>query len=63
MGWQKDEMWAELLNLLVSKNDIWIIFGDFNVVRYMEERVGSSFSNRETMAFNDFIAKAGLHDF
>ncbi|GJW78983.1 putative RNA-directed DNA polymerase [Tanacetum coccineum] len=41
----------------------WIIFGDFNAVRFVDERDESRFNVTEANAFNDFIARLGLYDF
>ncbi|GJU05487.1 RNA-directed DNA polymerase, eukaryota, reverse transcriptase zinc-binding domain protein [Tanacetum coccineum] len=46
-----------------SFDDVWIIFGDLNVVRCQDERVGSVFDTNEANSFNDFISCAGLFDF
>ncbi|GKE09611.1 reverse transcriptase domain, reverse transcriptase zinc-binding domain protein [Tanacetum coccineum] len=45
-----------------SKEVIWILFGDFNVVRTREERSGSNFVERDARSFNKFIANKGLED-
>ncbi|GKA75212.1 RNA-directed DNA polymerase, eukaryota [Tanacetum coccineum] len=50
-------------NLMSSLDCIWVLFGDLNVVRNIDERVGSSFNAHEASTFNDFIASFGLHDF
>ncbi|GKE26600.1 putative RNA-directed DNA polymerase, partial [Tanacetum coccineum] len=60
---QKKALWIELHSLISSRNAIWIIFRDFNAVRFPKERVGCSFSISEATTFNDFIAKSGLLDF
>ena len=39
---------------------VWIILGDFNSVRDKEERKGTSFSQSDALAFNEFIANGGL---
>lgn len=36
--------------------------GDFNVVRFAEERLGSTFNSRKASAFNSFIDAADLVD-
>nr|GFB02940.1 RNA-directed DNA polymerase, eukaryota [Tanacetum cinerariifolium] len=43
------------------KGDV-IIMGDFNEVRYSNERVGSNFNVKGANAFNSFIIQAGLKD-
>ncbi|GJS08858.1 RNA-directed DNA polymerase, eukaryota [Tanacetum coccineum] len=59
----KEALWLPIELLINSINVIWIIFGDFNVVRSRDERAGSNFDQREASAFNDFIARAGLFNF
>ncbi|GJR55965.1 cytochrome P450 [Tanacetum coccineum] len=65
LGHQKEALWDDLYNLMVALayNTIWILFGDLNVVRFREERLGLIFNDHEASIFNDFVAKAGLHDF
>lgn len=48
---------------MFSLDCIWVLFGDLNVVRNIEERAGSSFNAHEASTFNEFIASSGLHDF
>ncbi|GJR68224.1 putative RNA-directed DNA polymerase, eukaryota, reverse transcriptase zinc-binding domain protein [Tanacetum coccineum] len=59
----KEPLWSSIENLINSFNIVWIIFGDFNVVRSVDERAGSIFDQREANAFNDFISRVGLFDF
>ncbi|GJZ66310.1 RNA-directed DNA polymerase, eukaryota [Tanacetum coccineum] len=54
---QKDALWAKLLYIMSCRDGIWIILGDFNVVRFITDRVGSVFDVKEASAFNDFIAR------
>ncbi|GKC46245.1 RNA-directed DNA polymerase, eukaryota [Tanacetum coccineum] len=58
----KNNLWADIENLVNSVNVVWIIFGDFNVVRCAEERAGSLFDLGEANSFNDFISRVGLVD-
>ncbi|GKC09663.1 RNA-directed DNA polymerase, eukaryota [Tanacetum coccineum] len=60
---QKESLWLSIKALISSHNVTWIIFGDFNVVRYQEERFGSRFNSGEADTFSDFIARLGLFDF
>ncbi|GJX57909.1 hypothetical protein Tco_0289299 [Tanacetum coccineum] len=39
-----------------------ILFGDFNIVRSQDERLGSFFDVIEANPFNDFIARVGVFD-
>nr|GEV00442.1 cytochrome P450 [Tanacetum cinerariifolium] len=57
----KYELYRELLNIM-SSIDVWILFGDLNVVRSQDERLGTLFVEREARAFNEFIANGGLHE-
>ncbi|GJX47690.1 RNA-directed DNA polymerase, eukaryota [Tanacetum coccineum] len=59
----KDELWNTIEGMINSFDAIWIIFGDFNVVRCHDERVGSSFDARDANSFNEFVARVGLFDF
>lgn len=59
----KRVLWESLLTLIQSRNIVWIIFGDFNVVRNSSERRGSRFNAQSASHFNAFIAAAGLNDF
>ncbi|GJU66160.1 RNA-directed DNA polymerase, eukaryota [Tanacetum coccineum] len=59
---QKVVLWDAIKNLINSTDAIWILFGDFNVVHSVEERIGSIFDQSETNHFNDFILRVGLVD-
>ncbi|GKD03685.1 RNA-directed DNA polymerase, eukaryota [Tanacetum coccineum] len=59
---QKAALWASIESLINSMEAIWVIYGDFNVVRNSDERLGSHFDEGEANAFNDFISRAGLFD-
>ncbi|GKC18898.1 RNA-directed DNA polymerase, eukaryota [Tanacetum coccineum] len=59
----KDALWISLENLIGSSDVIWVIFGDFNVVRCGEERAGTHFNPREAISFNDFLSRLDLLDF
>ncbi|GKD40055.1 nucleotide-binding alpha-beta plait domain-containing protein [Tanacetum coccineum] len=50
-------LWNSIENLINSIDTIWIIFGDFNVVRCKEERAGMIFKACEANAFNDFLSR------
>ncbi|GJV48321.1 RNA-directed DNA polymerase, eukaryota [Tanacetum coccineum] len=51
------------IHCLVNRfNGVSIIMGDFNVVRYPEERFGSQFDSNMTNDFNDFIEENDLID-
>ncbi|XP_021980194.1 uncharacterized protein LOC110876328 [Helianthus annuus] len=52
-------LWANLINLKPHFSGVWVAFGDFNDVRYKEERVNSIFDSLAASAFNDFIHTMG----
>lgn len=45
----KEELWNSIFEFMSNKNAIWIIFGDFNEVRFKEERAGTNFVAREAI--------------
>ncbi|GJT10445.1 RNA-directed DNA polymerase, eukaryota [Tanacetum coccineum] len=59
----KEVLWVSIQNLMNSFDVVWIVFGDFNVVRCQDERVGSVFDANDGNSFNDFLSRAGLFDF
>nr|GFA96372.1 RNA-directed DNA polymerase, eukaryota [Tanacetum cinerariifolium] len=59
---EKKMLWEYLMHVMASwKGDV-IIMGDFNEVRYSNERFGSNFNVKGANAFNSFIIQAGLKD-
>ncbi|XP_024990649.1 uncharacterized protein LOC112524939 [Cynara cardunculus var. scolymus] len=60
---QKTKVWEDLSSVIQSALDvIWVILGDFNAVRFPEERMGSNFDSKEASDFNNFISSSGLLD-
>ncbi|KAL4592069.1 hypothetical protein LXL04_005050 [Taraxacum kok-saghyz] len=59
----KKKIWFELLEIKRNTPGIWIALGDFNAVRYANERINSTFCRRIAKDFNDFILKARLQEF
>ncbi|XP_052623650.1 uncharacterized protein LOC128128957 [Lactuca sativa] len=59
---EKAKLWGDLLNLKQTKHATWIILGDFNEVRGLEERINSSFCKSSSNSFNNFIDQAELYD-
>ncbi|KAJ9558649.1 LOW QUALITY PROTEIN: hypothetical protein OSB04_013263 [Centaurea solstitialis] len=63
MALGRAKLWDDLLRLINNWKDIcWVLGGDFNEVRRLEERKGSAFSRSGAATFNEFIATAGLID-
>ncbi|GJU96961.1 nucleotide-binding alpha-beta plait domain-containing protein [Tanacetum coccineum] len=58
----KEHIWSSLEHLISDTQVVWIIFGDFNMVRSMDERIGSNFDDIEANTFNNFISRTGLCD-
>nr|GEW21564.1 E3 ubiquitin-protein ligase At1g63170-like [Tanacetum cinerariifolium] len=48
--------------LIISHVGNYVIFGDFNVVRFCSERIGSIFNHSTTIEFNHFILEGNLWD-
>ncbi|GJZ72574.1 RNA-directed DNA polymerase, eukaryota [Tanacetum coccineum] len=59
----KSQLWSTIEGVINFLDAIWILFGDFNVVRSQDEHLGSTFDVNEANFFNDFIARVGLFDF
>ncbi|KAL7594926.1 hypothetical protein Lser_V15G30234 [Lactuca serriola] len=58
---RKRSMWNNLFDLINSDLDSsWFVFGDFNVVRLPQERLGSTFCQNSAYYFNEFIHSIGL---
>ena len=50
-------LWEELSRVRTRWNKAWLLFGDFNVVRYPCERLGYDYFSPAMFAFSDFIEK------
>lgn len=62
---EQNELWQALQVLVEQNQDVCVcIVGDFNTIRFREERVGRSrsFDPRETEKFEDFITQSNLFD-
>lgn len=55
-------LWETLLHLKDSFPQPWCIGGDFNEIRHLGERVGSSSRDKGMQEFNDFIDKSEMMD-
>ncbi|XP_023764125.1 uncharacterized protein LOC111912612 [Lactuca sativa] len=60
---EKKKLWEDLTRIRYEKPGYWIVFGDFNVVRYPSERCHSRFCPSSAYAFNKFIQDADLKEF
>lgn len=58
---EKKILWNRLHDLITSDPQcMWFVFGNFNAVRFPEERLGSIFFPNGAYFFNKFIYSAGL---
>ncbi|XP_023729184.1 uncharacterized protein LOC111876849 [Lactuca sativa] len=58
---EKKLLWNKLFDLINSDSNVcWTVFGDFNAVRFPEERLGSIFCPQGAYYFNKFIFLDGL---
>lgn len=58
-GHQAD-LWSEILRVRSWRSGPWIIGGDFNIVRFSDERKGRDLNNRDRGKFNELISNLGL---
>ncbi|XP_022042250.1 uncharacterized protein LOC110944915 [Helianthus annuus] len=59
----KKVVWDSILEVMGSVNDMWVLLGDFNAVRFPEERKNSVFNSSCASAFNGFIDSAELVEY
>ncbi|GJS46637.1 RNA-directed DNA polymerase, eukaryota, reverse transcriptase zinc-binding domain protein [Tanacetum coccineum] len=55
-------LWEDITQYLSDKSGHFILFGDFNEVRFESERFGSLFNSQGAANFNAFINQIGLVD-
>ncbi|KAK9068526.1 hypothetical protein SSX86_012640 [Deinandra increscens subsp. villosa] len=60
---RKRSLWQTFLGLMANGSGMWIFVGDFNEVRYPEERKLSRFNARGAEYFNEFIAEGNLQEY
>ncbi|KAJ0527046.1 putative RNA-directed DNA polymerase [Helianthus annuus] len=60
---ERRSLWNRLLAIRSQHPGLWVIIGDFNEVRYLEDRLHSKFDNRGAFLFNEFIRDAGLNEY
>ncbi|XP_022024613.1 uncharacterized protein LOC110924948 [Helianthus annuus] len=60
---RRKHLWHELLEVRESFEGFFVFLGDFNEVRFQEERLNSVFNPNNALAFNNFISLAGLSEY
>ncbi|XP_022003302.1 uncharacterized protein LOC110900742 [Helianthus annuus] len=60
---QKKSLWDEIGSVLGNYIGMWVILGDFNAVRWKEERRNSIFNKNCASNFNIFINDNGLREY
>lgn len=60
---RKKILWSRLEAMKGLYEGVWIILGDFNAVRFPEERKNSRFNSLCARNFNDFIFASNLHEY
>ncbi|XP_021980831.1 uncharacterized protein LOC110876981 [Helianthus annuus] len=58
----KKAVWEELSGIITGSDGLWIVGGDFNSVRFKEEKRNCSFKSTCAGNFNSFIFDTGLID-
>ncbi|GKV46638.1 hypothetical protein SLEP1_g53612 [Rubroshorea leprosula] len=59
---KKVRLWAELRQRIMDEEGRWLIVGDFNAVRCIEERRGRTGESPDMKEFNNFVVSTGLVD-
>ncbi|GKB86411.1 RNA-directed DNA polymerase, eukaryota, reverse transcriptase zinc-binding domain protein [Tanacetum coccineum] len=57
---KKEILWHHILDFKEGNSGHYLIFGDFNVVRFASERIGTIFNPASANAFNQFIRDGHL---
>lgn len=59
---ENKKLWEELLQSKKERQGTWVLFGDFNTFKRLDERINSQFFHSSAFYFNRFISEAGLQD-
>lgn len=57
---RRGALWDEIMEISCRNKLPWVIRGDFNVVRYVEERKGGDQNTQNIEVFNEIISMTGL---
>ncbi|GLT90131.1 hypothetical protein SLE2022_080800 [Rubroshorea leprosula] len=56
------KLWDELEHMIIEEGGRWLLVGDFNAVRCLEERRGRTGESPDMKKFDEFILAVGLVD-
>jgi hypothetical protein len=59
----KEQFWQELRDIKSISYEAWLICGDFNAIRFRNEKSGSSFNVRASSTFNKFLDDFNLIEY
>ncbi|XP_022041331.1 uncharacterized protein LOC110943908 [Helianthus annuus] len=59
----KRDLWVKLKTVMNNNQGLWVVLGDFNVVRRPEDRRNSRFNHMAASDFNLFIDEVDLHEY
>ncbi|KAJ0878597.1 putative RNA-directed DNA polymerase [Helianthus annuus] len=59
----KQALWGVLKNIIDLNDGLWVVAGDFNAVRFREERRNCAFKQTCANHFNEFIFDTGLIEY
>jgi hypothetical protein len=59
----KGQFWEELRNISTVRYVAWLLYGDFNVIRFKHKKSGLNFQNRVSARFNAFLDDYALIEY
>ncbi|GLT99814.1 hypothetical protein SLE2022_172280 [Rubroshorea leprosula] len=59
---KKVKLWEELRQMIMEEEGRWMIVGDFNAVRNINERKGKTGESQDMREFDEFVVSTGLVD-
>ncbi|KAJ0582905.1 putative RNA-directed DNA polymerase [Helianthus annuus] len=59
----KKQLWDDLSQVVTENNGFWVVMGDFNAVRFREEKMNCAFKQLCASNFNNFIFDTGLIEY
>jgi hypothetical protein len=59
----KDQFWKELRDIKPVSYEAWLICGDFNVIRFRNEKSRPNFNVRASSKYNNFLDDLNLIEY